>query len=120
MSEVPTCTARTSARGQDAAGHRAELREREVADAGEQLLSADVAGLAAVGLEHGALGVVERLAHEMVGLAREARVLGQDGLEGGVEILRHVSERFRRTGPRAAGAAVPADAPPATPCPGAR
>ena len=58
--------------------HRAELLERELADAVEQFLPADVADGAAGFLAGEFLREVERLADERVGVARESRVLCDD------------------------------------------
>src|ERR1043166_5655889 len=67
--------------------HRAVLLERELADAGEQLLAADVARhIFLRGLAQGLLRVVERFADEVIGLAGVTRVFGQDFFELFVEV----------------------------------
>src|SRR5260221_5710887 len=67
-------------------GHGAELLERKLPDAVEQLLPGDVADAPAALLADEFLGEVERLAHESLGVARVARVLRHDLLHGFVEI----------------------------------
>jgi len=69
----------------DSHGHGAELAEGEAADAPEQFLPADMADAAAVFPADAFLGVVQRLANELVGVAGIARVFGPDYLERFIE-----------------------------------
>src|SRR5439155_750018 len=58
--------------------HRPELRERKLADAGQQLLPGDMARAALARTGDGFLRVVQRLAHKCIRLLMVARVLGLD------------------------------------------
>ena len=61
---------------QDGLGHRAELLQSKLADAGQQFLARDVADLSRGRFGDGFLGIIQRFADKQVGVAVIARVFG--------------------------------------------
>ncbi len=80
--------------GHQRGGHRPELLQRVIAVAGEQLGSADMADLAAIGFGHLLERKVERVLEEKIGMRVKPLVAFQNRNDGLLELLRLHGEQI--------------------------